>query len=94
MRTAIAIIETPHTRDVIRSGSRSARSMECAANPAPGGPADPPELRGGRSRHPNVLLAQRLFGDPDYLLRIVTDDLTTYQQLDDDAQSALPGVSG
>jgi hypothetical protein len=41
-----------------------------------------------------VLLAQRLFGDPDYLLRIVTDDLTTYQQLDDDAQSALPGVSG
>jgi DNA-binding Lrp family transcriptional regulator len=41
---------------------------------------------------PNVLLAQRLFGDPDYLLRIVTADLTTYQQLEDDVLSALPGV--
>jgi DNA-binding Lrp family transcriptional regulator len=41
---------------------------------------------------PNVLLAQRLFGDPDYLLRIVTADLTAYQQLEDDVLSALPGV--
>jgi DNA-binding Lrp family transcriptional regulator len=43
-------------------------------------------------RIPNVLLAQRLFGDPDYLLRIVTADLAAYQQLEDDALSALPGV--
>lgn len=41
---------------------------------------------------PNVLLAQRLFGDPDYLLRIVTADLAGYQQLEDDTPSALPGV--
>jgi DNA-binding Lrp family transcriptional regulator len=41
---------------------------------------------------PNVLLAQRLFGDPDYLLRIVTADLTAYQQLEDDVLCALPGV--
>lgn len=41
---------------------------------------------------PNVLLAQRLFGDPDYLLRIVTADLAGYQQLEDDTLSALPGV--
>jgi DNA-binding Lrp family transcriptional regulator len=41
---------------------------------------------------PNVLLAQRLFGDPDYLLRIVTADLAAYQQLEDDTLSALPGV--
>jgi DNA-binding Lrp family transcriptional regulator len=41
---------------------------------------------------PNVLLAQQLFGDPDYLLRIVTADLTAYQQLEDDVLSALPGV--
>jgi len=41
---------------------------------------------------PNVLLAQRLFGDPDYLLRIVTADLAAYQQLEDDVLSALPGV--
>lgn len=43
---------------------------------------------------PNVLLAQRLFGDPDYLLRIVTADLAAYQQLEDDVLSALPGCSG
>lgn len=41
---------------------------------------------------PNVLLAQRLFGDPDYLLRVVTADLAAYAQLEDDVLSALPGV--
>jgi DNA-binding Lrp family transcriptional regulator len=45
------------------------------------------------SEIPNVLLAQRLFGDPDYLLRIVTADLAAYQQLQDDALSVLPGVA-
>jgi DNA-binding Lrp family transcriptional regulator len=44
------------------------------------------------SEIPNVLLAQRLFGDPDYLLRIVTADLTAYQELEDDVLAALPGV--
>jgi hypothetical protein len=33
----------------------------------------------GLTQVPNVLLAQRLFGDPDYLLRIVTADLAAYQ---------------
>jgi DNA-binding Lrp family transcriptional regulator len=41
---------------------------------------------------PNVLLAQRLFGDPDYILRVVTKDLAAYAQLEDDVLSALPGV--
>ncbi len=41
---------------------------------------------------PNVLLAQRLFGDPDYILRIVTADLNAYAQLEDDVLSTLPGV--
>jgi DNA-binding Lrp family transcriptional regulator len=41
---------------------------------------------------PNVVQAQRLFGDPDYLLRIVTADLAAYQRLQDDVLSALPGV--
>jgi DNA-binding Lrp family transcriptional regulator len=41
---------------------------------------------------PNVLLAQRLFGDPDYLLRIVTADLDAYAQLEDDTLATLPGV--
>ncbi|WP_426515585.1 Lrp/AsnC family transcriptional regulator [Diaminobutyricibacter sp. McL0618] len=41
---------------------------------------------------PNVLLAQRLFGDPDYLLRVRTTDLNAYAQLEDDLLAALPGV--
>ncbi|WP_431935043.1 Lrp/AsnC family transcriptional regulator [Micromonospora sp. RP3T] len=41
---------------------------------------------------PNVLLAQRLFGDPDYLLRVRTADLDAYARLEDDVLSALPGV--
>ena len=41
---------------------------------------------------PEVLQAERLFGDPDYLLRIVTADLAAYAQLEDDVLSALPGV--
>lgn len=41
---------------------------------------------------PEVLQAQRLFGDPDYLLRIRTHDLTGYTELEDDVLSTLPGV--
>ena len=41
---------------------------------------------------PQVVQAQRLFGDPDYLVRVVTADLAAYQQLEDDALAALPGV--
>jgi DNA-binding Lrp family transcriptional regulator len=41
---------------------------------------------------PNIVQAQRLFGDPDYLLRIVTADLAAYQQLEDDTLAALPGI--
>ena len=41
---------------------------------------------------PNVLLAQRLFGDPDYILRVRTADLDAYAQLEDDVLSTLPGV--
>jgi DNA-binding Lrp family transcriptional regulator len=41
---------------------------------------------------PNVMQAERLFGDPDYLLRVVTADLAAYQRLQDDKLTALPGV--
>jgi DNA-binding Lrp family transcriptional regulator len=41
---------------------------------------------------PQVVQAQRLFGDPDYLLRVVTTDLGAYQRLQDERLSALPGV--
>jgi DNA-binding Lrp family transcriptional regulator len=41
---------------------------------------------------PNVLQAQRLFGDPDYLLRVRTTDLDAYTRLQDDVLATLPGV--
>lgn len=36
--------------------------------------------------------AQRLFGEPDYLLRVVAADLTAYQRLYDERLATLPGV--
>ena len=41
---------------------------------------------------PYILQVQRLFGDPDYLLRIVSADLAAFQRLYDDKLSSLPGV--
>ena len=41
---------------------------------------------------PEVVQAQRLFGDPDYLLRVLTADLAAYQRLEDDHLAALPGI--
>lgn len=41
---------------------------------------------------PQVVQAQRLFGDPDYLLRVVTADLAAYQRLYDERLATLPGV--
>jgi len=36
--------------------------------------------------------AERLFGDPDYLVRVVTSDLAAYQALRDRKLATLPGV--
>ncbi|MFD9006260.1 Lrp/AsnC family transcriptional regulator [Streptomyces sp. NPDC059582] len=41
---------------------------------------------------PHVIQAQRLFGEPDYLLRVATADLTAYQRLYDEQLAKLPGV--
>lgn len=41
---------------------------------------------------PNVVQAQRLFGDPDYLLRVVTTDLNAYASLEDEVLATLPGI--
>ena len=41
---------------------------------------------------PEVRHAERLFGDPDYLLRVVARDLSDYQRLYDEQLSGLPGV--
>ncbi|GII77489.1 AsnC family transcriptional regulator [Sphaerisporangium rufum] len=39
-----------------------------------------------------VRTAERLFGDPDYLVRVVTADIAAYQRLRDQKLAALPGV--
>jgi DNA-binding Lrp family transcriptional regulator len=41
---------------------------------------------------PQVVTAQRLFGDPDYLIRVAAADLPTYRRLYDDRLAELPGV--
>jgi len=40
----------------------------------------------------NIIEAQRLFGDPDYLLRVIARDLPAFQQVYDDHLATLPGV--
>ena len=41
---------------------------------------------------PQIIQAQRLFGDPDYLLHVVSRDLSAFQLLYDEQLSALPSV--
>lgn len=41
---------------------------------------------------PQVLQAQRLFGDPDYLLRVVAADLPGFQQFYGEWLATLPGL--
>jgi DNA-binding Lrp family transcriptional regulator len=41
---------------------------------------------------PEVRHAERLFGDPDYLLRVVATDLNDYATLRDQKLATLPGV--
>jgi DNA-binding Lrp family transcriptional regulator len=41
---------------------------------------------------PQVRQAERLFGDPDYLLRIVARDLDSFATLRDQRLATLPGV--
>jgi DNA-binding Lrp family transcriptional regulator len=40
----------------------------------------------------HLLQAQRLFGDPDYLLRVIARDLPAFQQVYDERLITLPGV--
>ena len=39
-----------------------------------------------------IVLAQRLFGEPDYLLHVLATDLPAFQRLYDERLSRLPGV--
>jgi DNA-binding Lrp family transcriptional regulator len=41
---------------------------------------------------PQIIEAQRLFGEPDYLLRVVAADLAAYQRFYEETLIRLPGV--
>ena len=41
---------------------------------------------------PQIIEGQRLFGDPDYLLRVLAADLMGYQHFFDEVLAGLPGV--
>lgn len=41
---------------------------------------------------PEVRQAERLFGDPDYLLRVVARDIDDYASIRDEKLATLPGV--
>ncbi|MFF8842045.1 Lrp/AsnC family transcriptional regulator [Streptomyces sp. NPDC015127] len=43
---------------------------------------------------PEVVEAQRLFGEPDYLIRVVSADLPSYQHLYESVLIHLPGLRG
>lgn len=55
-------------------------------------PATVRKFEEAATRIPNVVEAERLFGEPDYILRVLTKDLTAYQELYDGALGQLPGV--
>ena len=50
------------------------------------------EFERGLAAVPEVRHAERLFGDPDYLVRVATADLEAYQSLRDERLASLPGV--
>lgn len=50
------------------------------------------EFERGLVEIPEVRHAERLFGDPDYLVRVATADIAAYQILRDRKLATLPGV--
>jgi DNA-binding Lrp family transcriptional regulator len=50
------------------------------------------EFEGAVAALPQVRHAERLFGDPDYLLRVLAPDLPGYATLRDEKLATLPGV--
>jgi DNA-binding Lrp family transcriptional regulator len=49
-------------------------------------------FEGALAAVPEIVHAERLFGDPDYLLRVVTADLPSYAALRDKTLATLPGM--
>jgi DNA-binding Lrp family transcriptional regulator len=50
------------------------------------------KFESGLAEVEEVQHAERLFGDPDYLVRVATTDLAAYQTLRDEKLATLPGV--
>jgi len=50
------------------------------------------EFERGLAAIPEIRHAERLFGDPDYLIRVATADMPAYQALRDEKLATLPGV--
>ncbi|HEV8462159.1 MAG TPA: Lrp/AsnC family transcriptional regulator [Gaiellaceae bacterium] len=50
------------------------------------------QFEDGLAKVAAVRSAERLFGEPDYLLRVVTADIGAYQVLRDEQLATLPGV--
>jgi DNA-binding Lrp family transcriptional regulator len=50
------------------------------------------KFENGLAKVPEVRHAERLFGDPDYLVRVATADIDSYQRLRDEKLATLPGV--
>jgi DNA-binding Lrp family transcriptional regulator len=46
----------------------------------------------GLAEIPEVVHAERLFGEPDYFIRVATVDLDAFQKLRDERLGRLPGV--
>jgi len=53
-----------------------------------------PQFEAALAGIPQVVEAQRLFGEPDYLVRVVSADLASYQELYESVLIRLPGVRG
>jgi DNA-binding Lrp family transcriptional regulator len=50
------------------------------------------KFESGLAEVAEVRHAERLFGDPDYLVRVATADIDSYQRLRDEKLATLPGV--
>jgi DNA-binding Lrp family transcriptional regulator len=46
----------------------------------------------GLAEIPEVVHAERLFGEPDYFVRVATADIAAFQRLRDEQLARLPGV--
>lgn len=42
---------------------------------------------------PQILEVHRLFGEPDYLLRVAVEDISAYERFYADTLAALPGIA-